>query len=187
MDLDEAGSLVREASARLAAGESGLAAAASRRALELLGSTPALPDESDGDWVVQVRAEVDELRRVARHVLAQAVTSVDPDEAAAVATAAMTADPYDERAVRDLMRALVADGAVAAALTTYDELARRLRDDLGIDPAAPTAELHLAILRQQEPVAERRGASIGRRTTSLVGRDDGARHDGPGLGRSRRG
>ena len=171
VDLDEAGSLVREAGARLAAGESGLAAAASRRALELLGSTPALPDETDSDWVVQVRAEVDELRRVARHVLAQAVTSVDPDEAATVATAAMTADPYDERAVRDLMRALAADGAVAAALATYDALARRLRDDLGIDPAAPTAELHLAILRQQEPAAEHHGAAIGRRTTSLVGRD----------------
>ncbi len=171
VDLDEAASLVKEAGGRLAAGESGLAAASSRRALELLGSTPALPDEPDSDWVAQVRAEVDELRRSARHVLAQSMTTADPGEATAVATEAATADPYDERAARDLMRALVADGAVAAALTAYDDLARRLRDDLGIDPAAPTAELHLAILRQQAPTTEHAGASTVRRTTSLVGRD----------------
>ncbi len=82
VDLDEAAALTQEATGRLAAGESALAAAASRRALVLLGSSPALPDEPDEDWVLRVRAEADELRRAARHVLAQAVTSTDPGEAA---------------------------------------------------------------------------------------------------------
>ena len=80
-------------------------------------------------------------------------------------------DPYDERAARDLMRALVADGAVAAALTTYDELARRLRDELGIDPAPPTVALHLAVLREEELPAEDTGGPVRRRSASLVGRD----------------
>ena len=62
VDLDEAAALAQEATGRLAAGESALAAAASRRALVLLGSSPALPDEPDEDWVLRVRAEADELQ-----------------------------------------------------------------------------------------------------------------------------
>ena len=134
VDLDEAGALAQEATGRLAAGEPALAAAASRRALELLGSGPALPDEPDAEWVLRVRAEADELRRSARHVLAQAVTSIDPGEAAVVAAEAATVDPYDERAARDLIRALAADGAVPAALATYDALARGCATTSGSTP-----------------------------------------------------
>ena len=46
------------------------------------------------------------------------------------------------------MRALAADGQVAAALAAYDRLARTLRDDLGTDPDRATADLHLALLRE---------------------------------------
>ena len=84
----------------------------------------------------------------------------------------MLADPFDERAVRDLMRAAVAAGRPAAALTAYDALARRLRDELGTDPAAATAELHLAVLRESA-LPRRPGAAPPGRSTSpaLVGRD----------------
>ena len=142
---------------RLAAGEPALAAAAARRALDLLGSPPALPDEADADWVLHVRREADELRRKARHLLAEGA-DVDRSRRGGRRSpaTAVAADPYDERAVRDLMRAQVADGSVAAALSAYDELAGRLREDLGIDPAAETARLHLAILREEAPAGRAR-------------------------------
>ncbi len=171
VDLDEARTLVGEAADRLAAGETALAAAAARRALETLGTSPALPDEPDADWVRRVRAEVEELRRHGRHLLAGAATPTDPGEAAAVASAAVATDPYDERAVRDLMRALLAEGSTAAALTAYDDLATRLREDLGIDPAAQTAALHLSILRDEEPPAEDRVTRRTPRRAALVGRE----------------
>ncbi len=172
VDLDEAAGFVDEGRSRLAADEPALAAAAARRALQLLGTQPALPDESDADWVLRVRREADELRRRARHVLVEAVTSTDSGEATEVAGAAVAADPYDERAVRDLIRALVADGSAAAALSTYDELAARLREDLGIDPAAETAQLHLAILREESIPFEEEAAPRSRpQRPALVGRE----------------
>jgi DNA-binding SARP family transcriptional activator len=143
VDVEEARDLGDEAKARLAAGEPALAAVAARRALHLLGAPPALADEPDVDWVIRVRRRIDELRRETGHVLAAAVASTDPREAAAVAAEAAELDPYDERAVRDLMRAQVLQGSKAAALATYGALVARLREELGVDPSPATSRLHL--------------------------------------------
>ncbi len=171
VDLDEAAAFVDEGQVRLAGGETALAAAAARRALDVLGAQPALTDEPDTDWVLEVRREADGLRRQARHLLAAAVTATDPAEAAGVAANAVAADPFDERAVRELMRALAGDGAAAAALAAYDELASRLRDELGIDPAEPTSRLHLSILREEELPSEQERPSAPSRGPVLVGRE----------------
>ncbi|MEP7091931.1 MAG: AAA family ATPase, partial [Nocardioidaceae bacterium] len=172
VDLDEATALTDEAEARLSAGEPSLAAAGARRALDLLGTQRALVDEPDADWVLGVRREADSLRRHARHVLAAALTRSDPVAAEEVARQAVLADPLDERAVRDLMRAAVCAGRPAAALTTYDALARRLRDELGTDPAAATSELHVAVLRESALPADTRPSTPGRMPSPvLVGRD----------------
>ena len=55
-------------------------------------------------------------------------------------------EPYRESGYRLLMRALEAQGNVAAALTVYDELRRLLRDDIGTAPAAQTQALHKRLL-----------------------------------------
>ena len=123
VDLDEAAGLCAEAAARAAAGQHLLAAAGARAALELLGAGPALLDEADADWVQAVRREADTLRRRARHVLAESLSVLDPTEAVQVAEEAAALDSFDEQSVRDLMRALVADGRTAAALAAYDALA----------------------------------------------------------------
>ena len=78
MDLDEAAALLDDAAGRRRSGEHGLAAAGSRRALDLLGAPPALLDEADADWVRAVRAEADALRARARHLLAASLTDTDP-------------------------------------------------------------------------------------------------------------
>jgi DNA-binding SARP family transcriptional activator/tetratricopeptide (TPR) repeat protein len=172
VDLDEAAGLVDEAGTRLAAGEHALAVAGSRRALDLLGNQPALVDEPDADWVRGVRREADGLRKHARHLLTSALSATQPGAAEEVAQQAVLADPFDERAVRDLMRAAVAAGRPAAALTAYDALTRRLRHELGTDPAAATSELHVAVLRESALPTDPVPATPGRSSsTVLVGRE----------------
>ena len=60
--------------------------------------------------------------------------------------ALIASEPYRESGYRLLMRALEAQGNVAAALTVYDELRCRLRDELGAAPGAVTKELHKQLL-----------------------------------------
>ena len=69
------------------------------------------------------------------------------------------------------MRALVADGRPSAALAAYDDLAGRLREELGTAPDRGTAAVHLAILREDSlPAEDRPRAEAGRAV--LMGRDD---------------
>jgi DNA-binding SARP family transcriptional activator/tetratricopeptide (TPR) repeat protein len=183
LDVVEAEQWCTEAATRLVSGEHALADSAAAAALLLLGTDPALLDEGDDDWVVRVRTEVDELRRTARHHRVAALLELDPAAAVRVARAGVAPDGYDERAVRDLMRALSADGQAPAALTAYDRLARRLRDELGADPDRATADLHLAVLREAH-IRPETGARAGAGTparqapepVALVGRESEVAH-----------
>lgn len=58
--------------------------------------------------------------------------------------------PFDEVVVRALMREQSRIGNRAAAITTYQDLARRMRDDLDLRPSAETRKLAEAI-RQTPP------------------------------------
>ena len=175
VDLDDAAASCAEAAARAGAGDHALAVAAARVAVDLLGADTALADQADSPWVEDVRREAAELRRRAAHLLAVALTELDPAEAVRVAGVSSARDPFDEQAVVDLMRALVADGRTSAALAAYDELVALLRDELGTAPAEATSALHLAILRESEhpPVGlsnEPAVATVRRQT--LVGREE---------------
>ncbi len=146
LDLDAAESHLATARARLNNGEPTLAVASAGRALDLLGDGR-LADEY-GVWADALQREATERCREARHLLARAATvSGRADLALGAATEAAIADPLDERAQRDVMRALVADGRPSAALDTYARLATGLADDLGADPDQETQRLQLAILR----------------------------------------
>jgi DNA-binding SARP family transcriptional activator len=65
--------------------------------------------------------------------------------------------PLDERAHARLMITLAATGQQAAALGIYENLRRRLDDELGMLPGRELAEAHLRVLRQQAapPPAQR--------------------------------
>ena len=122
------------------------AAAAARVALSLIhGDGPApLP----GEWAQLRRADLERLIRRARQVTATALLAAGDWMAAADAAAtALEYDPYDEAALRVLLRAQVMGGRVAAALATYASTRERLADELGTDPSPETEALQLAILR----------------------------------------
>jgi len=150
LDLDVAGQLLESAAGRLARDEAGLAAASATRALDLLGEDDAVAEECAGAWADDVRRAAAELRREARH-LAVAASLATGRADIGRATAAVRADPFDERAHRDLMRALVADGRAAAALEVHAALTARLAEELGTDPDPETRRVHLALLRGEDP------------------------------------
>jgi DNA-binding SARP family transcriptional activator len=169
VDLRDAANLVAEAERRLV-DEPVLAATAAGRALVLLGVGTVLVDEPDADWVAAARADGDRLLRDARHLAAAAALRTgEHARAIAAARAAVAADCWDETAHRLLMSAHRAAGEPAKALAVYEALRARLADELGVDPAEETRELHLALLRgnpaEVAPRAVRR-----ERGPTLVGR-----------------
>ena len=168
LDATELAGLTGEIDRRLRAGHVMGAAAAARVALSLIhGDGPApLP----GPWAQLRRADLERLIRRARQVAAAALLAAGDWMAAAdTAATALERDPYDEAALRVLLRAQVMGGRVAAALAAYASTRERLADELGTDPSPETEALQLAILRGElaPPGAAAAPVSLG-----LVGRDD---------------
>ncbi len=129
---------VRTFAARLAAGDPAGALAAVDG--ELLTGM-------DEDWVHTLRAEHNARAGEAlRELAAQADAAGDRATAVAHARRAAALDPLDEAAHRDLIRRLDHAGDRARALRTGEQLAERLRTQLGIAPAPQTRAL-LAALR----------------------------------------
>jgi DNA-binding SARP family transcriptional activator len=150
VDLSEAGGLVTEAEARLAGGEPALALRAAGRATELLGEVGVLADQPEARWAEPARARHADLLRRARHTVGRAgLRTGEVRVAWAAAEAAVVASPYDETACRILMQAQVAAGEPAQALAAYERLRATLAEELGVDPAPATRDLHVAILRER--------------------------------------
>ena len=148
VDLREAATLHADVEARIHAGDPVQGLAAARQCLRLLDSGGVLDEMPEADWAEPARAHHAVLLRRARHAVARAALRTgDARLAARPAEAAFLADPYDETACRLLMRAHDAAGEPARAAAAYGRLRRILAADLGIDPAAETRRLHLAILR----------------------------------------
>jgi hypothetical protein len=144
-------------------------AAAARVALSLIRGEG--PQPLPGEWSQLRHAELDRLIGRARLVAATALLEAgDWMAAVEAASAASQRDPYDEAALRLLLRAYVAGGRAAEALARYAEARKRLADELGTDPSPPTVALYTAILRGELAVPVRPApAAAGR---GLVGRDD---------------
>ena len=168
LDAAELAVLTDEVDRRRAVGNVMGAAAAARVALSLLRGED--PEPLPGEWPQLKRAELARLAGRARVAAATALLDAGDWMAAAdAATAALDRDPYEEAALRVLLRSYVMAGRVAAALAAYASARQRLADELGTDPSPDTIALHAAILRGElaAPAAPPAAAPAG-----LVGRDD---------------
>jgi DNA-binding SARP family transcriptional activator len=146
IDVVELDERVAEAASRLHAGNAATARAAAQAALELVRGRLAV--DEDAPWFDDQRALVERVIARARGVLADAaLAGGDPAAAAAAAEATLDHDPYDEHALRTLMRAHVAFGRPASALAAYARVRARLAEGLGVDPSIETEQLHTTILR----------------------------------------
>ena len=168
LDATELAALTEEMGRRRGAGNVLGAAAAARVALSLLRGY-GLPSVS-GEWAQLRLAELDRLAGRARRVAATALFEAGDWMAAAdAASAAVAADGYDEESLRILLRAHVAGGRVAAALSAYAQARERLAAELGTDPSPETVAVYTAILRGELPSPPPAPAG---RPVGLVGRDD---------------
>ncbi|MEV5499134.1 BTAD domain-containing putative transcriptional regulator [Nonomuraea fuscirosea] len=115
-----------------------------------------------GEWVA---AERQRMRTLLRSLLPPPGSGAS-DEVTRLARIMTGLDPYDEEAYRVLMASLAGTGNRAAALACYDELRRRLADELGVAPAPRTQ----ALRRELAPRAPARpGPPLP--GTELIGRD----------------
>ena len=150
------------------------AMAAARVALSLIRGDG--PQPLPGEWAQLRQAKLGRLTGRARLVAATALLEAGDWMAAAdAAAAAAERDPYDEAALRLLLRAHVMGGRVAAALSLYASARERMADELGTDPSPETTALYTAILRGEltAPGPPASGvAAPGWRGLVLVGRDD---------------
>ena len=107
-----------------------------------------LPDFLDSEWTEAKRAV---LRRSFGAVLRGAgrrlAGAERHPEAVEVFRRAVAHDPLDEAAHRQLMQCLIRVGEAGRAATVYQQLAERLRDELGVAPAAETTALYRRLVR----------------------------------------
>lgn len=148
LDLRELEEGIAAAEACVAAGDALSARLAATMALDHVRG-PLVPEE-DAPWF-DAHRQAAERRIAATRLLAAeaALVSGDPAGAAALASKGLDHDPYDEAALRCVMRAHVAIGRPASALAAYAAVRARLADDLGVAPSADTERLHGEILRAE--------------------------------------
>jgi len=167
LDAAELATLTDEVERRRGTGNVVGAAAAARVALSLLrGATPV---PVPGEWAQLRQAGLERLASRGRLAAATALLEAGDWVAAAdAAAAALERDPYEEAALRVLLRAYVMGGQAAAALAAYASARERLADELGTDPSPETTALYTAILRGEVAAPTPLPAAA----TGLVGRDD---------------
>lgn len=103
----------------------------------------------DRPWLDEWRRRLDEVRLRGLECFARARLGLGGPtlpQAEECARRLIELAPYRETGHQILMEALAQGGNVAEALRVYDRLRLRLRDDLGIAPAAAVQELHRRLL-----------------------------------------
>lgn len=107
-----------------------------------------LPGE-DLPWAEQVRTHLEDVRLRGYECLAQSslgLGGTELDAARRAAHALVERAPLRESGYRYLMQALAAEGNAAEALSVYERLRKRLRDELGTSPSPRTQALHRSLL-----------------------------------------
>jgi DNA-binding SARP family transcriptional activator len=152
------------------------AAATLRRALGLWRG-PALPEVAGTGFGEAVIARLDEEKLAATEHRIDADLLTGPAEPlVAELEELVVAHPLREPLAARLMRALHAAGRRGAALEVYEQTRKRLADQLGADPSAELAALHLELLTEPPPSSPAPFTTapltnLPAELTSFVGRD----------------
>ncbi|GAB3995898.1 BTAD domain-containing putative transcriptional regulator [Glycomyces albus] len=117
------------------------------------------------------RAALEEQRMAAIEDRAEAELARGGAVAVAELSELAAANPYRERLHALLFRALRAAGRGAEALARYEDLRRRLADELGADPGPELRAVHLELLEPAPPPARRPRGNLRAALTSFVGRE----------------
>lgn len=126
------------------------------------------------DWLSAERQHWNQRVTTVLHGLgADALARGDETTAREAARRALAVDPYSEGAVRLLIESAALRGERASALGLYEEFARRLDQDLGIEPEPATRELVERVHRERawQLPAETSGEELWSRRAPLVGRE----------------
>ncbi|WP_067480906.1 ATP-binding protein [Actinomadura hibisca] len=175
--------LAREGRQALGGGEFGRAASLLREALGLWRGA-ALADVGAPFAEAQV-ARLEEARAAAVEDRAEAELALGQhDVVLGELRELVGAHPLRERARGLLMRALYAGGRQGEALAVFEDARRVLAEELGADPSAELAEVHMAILRG-EASAKAPVSNLPAQLTSFVGREEELKRVGRMLGEGR--
>lgn len=148
VDVEFARSAVESAEQALREGYPARAIALAEQA-RAIAVRPFLPD-AKGRWVDGVRDRLREVLLWALCVLSDGYAQRGRYQLAVrTAEDAIELEPFRERMHQLLMQVHVAAGNPAEALRAYDRCRRILAEELGVYPAAETAALHLALLRNE--------------------------------------
>ncbi len=140
---------------------------------------PALADVTTEDDRLRLTAGLEEERRTALEDRIEADLQTGQDLSAEL-EGLVAAEPLRERLVVAWMTALYHAGRKQDALAAYTQLAARLADEHGLDPAPVLRRLHLAILRDDPTLQQHRKPAAEETVprelpvdiSLLVGRDD---------------
>jgi predicted ATPase/DNA-binding SARP family transcriptional activator len=134
---------------------------------------PAFADVADEPFARAAVVRLEEQRLAAVEELAEARLALGEHRAlAAELTETVARHPLRERLRAVHLRALYRAGRQGEALGGYEELRRRLADELGASPGAELATLHQAILRQDPELDPAPAAVVPAPFTELVGREE---------------
>lgn len=149
LDLAVLESAPADVAAGLSGGDAVGALAAGRATLHVVRGELLPEDQSDAPWLGEARLAAQRSLQRLRLVTAEAALAAGAArDGADLARACLDADPYDEGALRLLMRACLASGQVSSALSAYQACAARLADELGVDPSPETRAVHLELLQR---------------------------------------
>ncbi|MEU7836291.1 BTAD domain-containing putative transcriptional regulator [Nonomuraea sp. NPDC049129] len=147
---------------------------AALRAAESLWRGPAFAEFADLPFAAHEGVRLAELRLSAAEQRLELELAEGADVLAELRPLA-AAHPLRERLQGLLMRALYAAGRQADALDAYERTRRTLADELGVDPSAELAEVHLSLLRhdpRHQPRRRTRRTNLRAQVTSFVGREE---------------
>ena len=115
----------------------------------------AFEEFADEPWALAAATRLEELRAVAAEDLGEVLIELGrAAEAVVLLEGHVVEQPYRERPVALLMRALAATGRVTESLRWYQRFRTAVRDEIGIEPTSALRDLEAELLGGLDPARE---------------------------------